>query len=55
VYLLACRCRDDGDAAAAREHLLSLLRDLNASPTAIARKFGRWKSLARKMLRKLPG
>jgi hypothetical protein len=54
VYLLACRCRDDGDPAAAREHLLSLLRDLNASPTAIARKFGRWKSRARKMLRTLP-
>jgi hypothetical protein len=54
VYLLACRCRDDGDPAAAREHLQSMLRDLNASPTAIARKFGRWKSLARKMLRTLP-
>jgi hypothetical protein len=54
VYLLACRCKEDGDTAAAREHLLSLLRDLNSSPTAIARKFGRWKSLARKMLRTLP-
>jgi tetratricopeptide (TPR) repeat protein len=54
VYLLASRCRDDGDPAAAREHLLSMLRDLNASPVAIARKFGRWKSLSRRMLRSLP-
>jgi len=54
VYILACRCQDDGDAEAARKHLQELLRDINASPTAIARKFGRWKSLARKMLRTLP-
>jgi len=54
VYLLACRCRDDGDAQAARQHLQDLLRDMNSSPTAISRKFGRWKSLARKMLKQLP-
>jgi hypothetical protein len=54
VYLLACRCHEDGDPAAARKHLQELLRDLNSSPTAIARKFGRWKSLARKMLKQLP-
>lgn len=54
VYLLAELCRDAGDNAAARQHLRSLLQDLNASPTAIARKHGRWKSRAKQMLRKLP-
>jgi hypothetical protein len=53
VYLLACSCQADGDAPAARQHLLDLLRDLNSSPTAIARKHGRWKSLARSKLREL--
>ncbi|OYW33992.1 MAG: hypothetical protein B7Z51_00245, partial [Methyloversatilis sp. 12-65-5] len=54
VYLLACQCRDDGDIAAAREHLQAMLRDINGSPAAIARKFGRWRSLGRQLLRKLP-
>lgn len=54
VYLLACQCRDEGEVAVAREHLLSMLRDIHGSPTAIARKFGRWRSLGRQMLRKLP-
>jgi hypothetical protein len=54
VYMLACRCQEDGDTAAARQNLLELMRDINASPAAIARKFGRWKSLARKMLKQLP-
>ncbi len=54
VYLLACRCRDDGDTAAAREQLQSMLRDIHGSPSAIARKFGRWRSLGRRMLRQLP-
>lgn len=54
VYLLACQCRDDGDAAVAREHLQAMLRDISGSPAAIARKFGRWRSLGRQMLRKLP-
>jgi tetratricopeptide (TPR) repeat protein len=54
VYLLAVRCLEDGNPAAARKHLQEMLRDINASPTAIARKFGSWKSLARKLLKRLP-
>ncbi len=54
VYLLAERCFSDGDSAAARNHLLEVLRDINGSPTAIARKHGRWKSRARRLLLKLP-
>lgn len=54
LYLLAKLCREQGDPAAARQHLRSLLQDLNASPTAIARKHGRWKSRARQLLRQLP-
>ena len=54
VYMLAKLCADQGDTAAARQHLQSLLQDINASPAAIARKFGRWKSRARQLLRKLP-
>lgn len=54
VYLLAERCFADGDHAAARQHVVDMLRDLNSSPAAIARKHGRWKSRARRMLRQLP-
>jgi hypothetical protein len=54
IYLLAGLYRDAGDPAAAREQLQGLLRDLNSSPPAIARKFGRWKSLARTQLKQLP-
>lgn len=54
LYLLAELCRDAGDSDAARLHLRALLQDLNASPTAIARKYGRWKSRAKQLLRKLP-
>ncbi|MBI1344867.1 tetratricopeptide repeat protein [bacterium] len=53
VYLLACECRDAGDIDAAREHIKSMLRDIHGSPTAIARKFGRWKSRGQKLLRQL--
>jgi len=54
VYLLAERCATDGDHTAARQHLQEVLRDINGSPAAIARKNGRWQSLARRLLQKLP-
>lgn len=54
VYLLAEQCRADGDIAASRDHLQAMLRDLQGSPPAVARKFGRWQSRARKLLRQLP-
>ncbi len=54
LYRMACVCRDLGDSDTARQNLRMLLQDLNASPTAIARRHGRWKSRARQMLRTLP-
>ena len=54
VYLLAVLCSEQGDTQSARKHLVDAIQDIDGSPTAIARKFGRWKSLARKLLRKLP-
>ncbi len=54
MYLLAKLCADAGDTKAARQHLSGLIQDINGSPTAIARKFGRWKSRARQLLRKIP-
>lgn len=54
VYLLAERCAADGDTAVARQYLIEVIRDINGSPSAIARKHGRWKSLARRLLDKLP-
>lgn len=54
TYLLAERCVADGDTAEARQHLLDVIRDINGSPSAIARKHGRWKSLSRRLLAKLP-
>jgi hypothetical protein len=54
VYLLARQCHAEGDVHAARQHLQDLLRDLQASPPAVSRKFGRWQSLARKLLKQLP-
>lgn len=54
LYLLAKLSACQGDQAAARKHLQALIQDINGCPTAIARKYGRWKSLARQMLRKLP-
>lgn len=54
VYLLSQQCQADGDTAAAREHLVAMLRDIQGSPAAIARKFGRWRSRGRKLLRQLP-
>lgn len=54
VFVLAKLYADDGDSKAAKLHLLGLIQDINGSPTAIARKHGRWKSRARQLLRKLP-
>jgi tetratricopeptide (TPR) repeat protein len=53
LFRLARLCDKAGDTAAARQHLRALLQDLAASPTAIARKYGRWKSRARQMLKRL--
>ena len=53
LYRLARLCEEDGDVDTAKQHLRALLQDLNASPTAIARKYGRWKSRARQMLKRL--
>lgn len=54
LYQLAVLSRDADQPDAARQHLRSLLQDLNASPAAVARRHGRWRSRARQMLRKLP-
>lgn len=54
LYLLAKLHAGQGDTKAARQDLLGLIQDINGSPVAIARKYGRWKSRARQMLRKLP-
>ncbi|MBC8114850.1 MAG: tetratricopeptide repeat protein, partial [Candidatus Saccharimonas sp.] len=54
VYLLASLCAERGNRQAARDHLQSVLHDINGSPAAIARKHGRWKSRAKQLLRKLP-
>ena len=52
LYLLATICFAQGDTESAREHLQGLIYDINGSPSAIARKNGRWKSRARLLLRK---
>ena len=54
VYLLGSLHVDQGNSQAARDHLQALIYDLNGSPTAIARRYGRWKSRARQLLKKLP-
>jgi hypothetical protein len=54
LYALARLRVEEGDVGAARDHLQSMLHDINGSPAAIARKHGRWKSRARQLLRKLP-
>ena len=53
LFLLARLLADEGNLESAREHLQSMMHDINGSPTAIARKHGRWKSRARQLLRKL--
>ena len=52
VYLLSKLYFDQGDHAAARQHLSAMIRDIDSSPRAIARKFGRWKSRGKQLLRK---
>lgn len=54
VYLLARLLAEQGRTQPARDHLQSVLHDINGSPAAIARKHGRWKSRARQLLRRLP-
>jgi hypothetical protein len=55
LYLLGCSERKAGNLDAARDQFRGLLRDLQSTPAAIARKFGRWKSLARRELKSLGG
>lgn len=54
LYLLATLEMEAGDNQAARKTLQSMLLDINGSPKGIARKFVRWKSKARRLLRQLP-
>jgi lipopolysaccharide biosynthesis regulator YciM len=54
VYLLAKLHLNHGDPTIARQQLVGLIQDIDGSPTAIARRHGRWKSRARQMLRRLP-
>ena len=53
LYLLAEIHDRLGDARSAKDCLTMLVKDINASPTAIARRYSRWKSMAQRMLRKL--
>lgn len=52
VYLLSKIHFDQGDHVAARNHLSAMIRDIDSSPRAISRKFGRWKSRGKQLLRK---
>ncbi|MCH7685326.1 MAG: tetratricopeptide repeat protein [Planctomycetes bacterium] len=54
LFLLATLEHEQNNHTQAREHLYAMLQDINGSPKAIARKFGIWKSKARKLLKKLP-
>jgi hypothetical protein len=54
LFLLASLEHEQKNHNQAREHLHAMLQDINGSPKAIARKFGVWKSKAKKLLRKLP-
>ncbi|MCH9789452.1 MAG: hypothetical protein K0U82_01435, partial [Planctomycetes bacterium] len=54
LYILATLEVDAGDNQAARKTLQSMLLDINGSPRGIARKFVRWKSKARRLLKRLP-
>jgi len=54
LYLLATFEAEVGDIQAARKTLQSMLLDINGSPRGIARKFVRWKSNARRLLKRLP-
>lgn len=54
LFLLATLYLQEGREQEAREQLKSMLLDINGSPRAIARKYGMWKSRARKLLKKIP-
>ncbi|QDT40956.1 hypothetical protein Pan241w_10150 [Gimesia alba] len=54
LFILATLEADAGDHQAARKTLQGMLLDINGSPSGIARKFVRWKSKARRMLKRLP-
>lgn len=54
LYLLACLEAQMKRYDASRVTLQQLLMDVNSCPTAIARRYGVWKSKAQKMLKKLP-
>lgn len=54
LFILATLEADAGDHQAARKTLQGMLLDINGSPTGIARKFVRWKSKARRLLKRLP-
>lgn len=54
VYLLASLQAQQGNHAGARQHVQALLHDINGAPAALARRYGRWKSRARQLLKKLP-
>jgi hypothetical protein len=54
LHLLAALCADEGEYAKAREHLEAMIMDIEASPSAIARRHMFWRSRARRMLRRLP-
>ena len=54
LFLLATIHAENGNPDEARKQLLAMLTDINGSPRGIARKFGVWKSRARKLLKKLP-
>ena len=54
LYLLATLEVEVGDNQAARKTLQAMLLDINGSPRGIARKFVRWKSKAKRLLKRLP-
>lgn len=54
LYMLAKLEVEAGDHRAARTTLQGMLLDINGSPRGIARKFVRWKSKARRLLKRLP-
>jgi len=54
LYMLARLEVEAGDHRAARTTLQGMLLDINGSPRGIARKFVRWKSKARRLLKRLP-
>ena len=54
LYMLATLEAEAGDHEAARKTLQGMLLDINGSPRGIARKFVRWKSKARRLLKRLP-